>query len=78
MELVAPPADAALGDRVSVPDIEPVKPLGANKIKRQKVLEKVLEHLRTNSDRCVTYKGVAVQTSAGTCSVASLIDAKVV
>ena len=79
MELGAPPAGAALGDRISVPGIAAVKPVSANKSKKMKLIEKVLPHLRTNDDRCVTYKGVAVQASAGgACTVDTLTNANVV
>merc|ERR1711907_272171 len=57
VELIDPPADSVLGDRVTAAGVESVQPTSASQTKKRKILEKVLPHLSTNADRHVTYKG---------------------
>ncbi|EGZ07792.1 hypothetical protein PHYSODRAFT_250104 [Phytophthora sojae] len=61
VQFVEPPADAKVGERVTV--------------KKQKVLEKVSPDFLTD-DKCVaTYKGEPIMTSAGPCTAKSLVKA---
>ncbi|CAH0473235.1 unnamed protein product [Peronospora belbahrii] len=74
VQLVEPPADAMVGERVTVAS-ESGEPLSAAQIKKQKVLEKVSPDFITD-DKCVaTYKGEPIMTSIGPCTAKSLIKA---
>ena len=67
VEFVDPPADAKIGDRVSLPGFfgEDNPVLTANQMKKRKVWEKVAKVLATNDDREVCFDGVAVVTESG-------------
>jgi methionyl-tRNA synthetase len=74
VQFVEPPADAKVGERVTIAT-ESGEPISAAQIKKQKVLEKVSPDFLTD-DKCVaTYKGEPIMTSAGPCTAKSLAKA---
>ncbi|KAG6591055.1 methionine-tRNA ligase [Phytophthora cinnamomi] len=74
VQFVEPPADAKVGERVTVAS-ESGEPVSAAQVKKQKVLEKVSPDFLTD-DKCVaTYKGEPIMTSAGPCTAKSLVKA---
>ncbi|RLN55215.1 hypothetical protein BBJ29_006114 [Phytophthora kernoviae] len=76
VQFVEPPADAVVGERVSVAS-ESGEPLSAAQIKKQKVLEKASPDLLTDANCVATYKGEPITTSAGPCTVKSLAKAHI-
>jgi len=76
VELVTPPEGAAVGERVYV-DGHVGEPATAAQVKKKKLMEKVAEDLRTNSDRIACYKGLPILTSAGPLCVGSVENAKI-
>ncbi|KAF4140625.1 putative tRNA binding domain [Phytophthora infestans] len=71
VQFVEPPADAKVGERVTIAS-ESGEPLSAAQIKKQKVLEKVLPDFVTDENCVATYKGEQIMTSAGLCTAKSL------
>ncbi|CEG47063.1 methionine-trna ligase [Plasmopara halstedii] len=71
VQIVEPPADAKVGERVTIAS-QCGDPLSAAQLKKQKVLEKVLPDFVTDENCVATYKGEQVMTSAGPCTVKSL------
>ena len=71
VELVNPPADAAVGDRLVIPGVEG-DPWPAAKVKKLKVWEAMSADLATNEQCVVCWKGQQVVTASGQiCSVVS-------
>eukprot|EP00878_Enallax_costatus_P027717 GHUV01029865.1.p2 GENE.GHUV01029865.1~~GHUV01029865.1.p2 ORF type:complete len:113 (+),score=41.29 GHUV01029865.1:550-888(+) len=70
VELCDPPADAAIGERVTVEGFsgEPDEQLNPKK----KIFEQVQPDLATNADRVACYKGVPLMTSAGPVKAATV------
>ncbi len=70
VELVDPPAAAAVGDRVAVAGYEgePDEQLNPKK----KVFEAVAADLATNGERVACYKGVPLLVAGNACSVPSI------
>lgn len=71
VQFVEPPADAKLGERVTIAS-ESGEPLSAAQVKKQKVLEKVSPCFLTDENCVATYKGEPIMTSAGPCTAKSL------
>lgn len=76
MELVDPPPECIVGDRVFCDGIE-VSPWPPAKLKKEKAWEAVVVDLKTNTDRRVVWRGAVLRTSKGECVVESLIDAQI-
>ena len=76
MELVAPPADAAIGERVFIKDLSG-EPWSASKVTKKKVWNAVTPELKTDEACQVTWQGQQLMTSAGPCGVPSLADSQV-
>eukprot|EP00605_Chrysophyceae_sp_TOSAG23-4_P000453 GSChrysophyteH1.ASY1.ANO1.511.1 assembled CDS len=76
MELVAPPADAAVGERVFLDGVDG-EAWSANKVTKKKVWNAVMPDLRTDESGAVVWRGSPVMTSAGPCSVPSLAHSQV-
>lgn len=75
VKLVAPPADAAIGERVTVPDFsfdgeteEDGKPFAENKIGKKKILDRLAPHLVTGRYGVPEFLGRPFMTSAGVCT----------
>eukprot|EP00035_Acanthoeca_spectabilis_P035401 m.34409 g.34409 ORF g.34409 m.34409 type:complete len:275 (-) comp7317_c0_seq1:6438-7262(-) len=78
LEVLAPPAGAVPGDKITFPGIsgEGKEPASANSMKKKKILEQLLPDLKTD-DKCVAcYKGVPFTVEGkGVCTVKSAKDA---
>jgi methionyl-tRNA synthetase len=78
VELVDPPEGAELGERVYLHLGGAQRVQGeawsANKADKKKVWKAVAEHLRTDGSRQLSWKGSPVLTSAGPCTVSTLVD----
>lgn len=75
VELVEPPAGAAVGERVFVEGYpgEPDEQLNPKK----KIWEAVYPDLATSSERVACYKGKPLQTAQGPCTVQSVVGASI-
>ena len=73
VRLVAPPVDAKIGERITIPDFdfedaENAAPFAENKIGKKKVFEKLAPHLKTNKYGVPEFLGRPFMTSAGVCT----------
>mmetsp|Transcript_11081 Transcript_11081/g.17077 ORF Transcript_11081/g.17077 Transcript_11081/m.17077 type:complete len:827 (-) Transcript_11081:68-2548(-) len=71
VRLVAPPADAVIGERVTIPDFdfeEDGTPFAENKIGKKKVFEKLAPFLVTNKYGVPEFLGRPFMTSGGVCT----------
>jgi len=72
VRLVAPPVDAKIGERVTVPDFdfesEDAAPFAENKIGKKKVFEKIAPHLVTSKYGVPEFLGRPLMTSSGVCT----------
>lgn len=72
VRLVSPPADAKIGERVTVPDFEfdgeEGEPFAENKIGKKKVFEKIAPFLVTSKYGIPEFLGRPFMTSAGVCT----------
>jgi len=75
VELVEPPAGAQPGDRVSVEGFpgEPDEQLNPKK----KIFEAVSAECSSDASRVVTYRGKALATAAGACTLKTVVGAKI-
>jgi len=71
VELLTPPADCALGERVFF-EGHPGEPLAPNVIAKKKVWEAVQPELSTDANCVAMYKDLPFSTSCGTCTVATI------
>jgi methionyl-tRNA synthetase len=76
MELLAPPADAAVGERVFLEGVTGVA-WSANKVTKKKVWNTVTPDLRTDETCAACWQGMPIMTSAGPCSVPSLASTQI-
>ena len=76
VEIVSPPADAPVGERVFVHGLSG-EPYSSAQIKKKKVWESVSKGLKTGENGVATWDGMEIRTSAGVCSVASLVGAPI-
>jgi len=72
VRLVAPPVDAKVGERVTIPDFdfegEDGSPYKENKIGKKKIFEKLAPHLVTNKYGVPEFLGRPFVTSGGVCT----------
>lgn len=76
MELVAPPADAPVGERVFIDGING-EAASSTQVKKKKIWESVSKSLKTGEGGVATWEGKEIKTSAGVCSAASLVGAPI-
>ena len=76
VEIVSPPADAPVGERVFIDGLSG-EPLSSTQIKKKKVWDTVSKGLKTGEDGIATWDGKEIKTSAGVCSAASLVGAPI-
>ena len=76
VELIEPPADAPIGERVFIEGLTG-EPLSTSQVKKRKVVEKVTKDLCTGEDGTAMWTGKPIQTSAGPCKAATLTDAPI-
>jgi len=72
VRLVAPPVDAVVGERITVPDFdfegEEGTPYKENKVGKKKIFEKLAPHLLTNKYGVPEFLGRPFMTSGGICT----------
>ena len=76
VELVLPPDDAPIGERVFVDGLEG-EPISAAQVKKRKTMDAVAKKLKTIEGGVATWDGKAIKTSAGECKAASLVGAPI-
>ena len=76
VELVSPPCDARIGERVYIDDLVG-EPYTSAQVKKKKTMEAVAKDLKTGEGGVATWDGRVIQTSAGPCTVASLVGAPI-
>lgn len=79
VELIDPPPDAVVGERVFLEGGSPSAgaPLSAAQVKKRKVWETVAAKLLTAEGGVATWDGVPIVTSKGACRAASLVGAPI-
>ena len=65
VQLVEPPADAVVGERMVVPGYEDGEPATENQVVKKKMLDAIFPDLATNDEGVACYKGIPFTTSAG-------------
>lgn len=76
VEIISPPADAPIGERVFINGLGG-EPLSSAQMKKKKVWEIVSKGLMTGEDGIATWDGMNIETSVGVCSAASLVGATI-
>jgi methionine--tRNA ligase beta chain len=72
VELVEPPADAIIGERVFIEGLTG-EPASSTQVKKKKVWEGVAKDLRIGDGGVATWTGQVIQTSAGPCKAPTLV-----
>lgn len=76
VEIVSPPADAPIGERVFIDGLSG-EPLSSTQVKKKKIWDKVANGLKTGENGVATWDGKEIKTSVGVCSAASLVGAPI-
>ena len=76
VEIVSPPADAPVGERVFIDGLSG-EPFSSTQVKKKKTWETVSKDLKTIDGGVATWDGKEIKTSAGVCSAASLVGAPI-
>mmetsp|Transcript_27234 Transcript_27234/g.45410 ORF Transcript_27234/g.45410 Transcript_27234/m.45410 type:complete len:787 (-) Transcript_27234:75-2435(-) len=76
VELVTPPDDAPIGERVFIEGLSG-DPASSAQVKKKKIWDTVAKKLQTAEDGTATWDGKVIQTSVGKCVAASLIGAPI-
>jgi methionine--tRNA ligase beta chain len=77
VELVDPPPGSVAGERVAVRGLPPGEPYSSTQVKKKKVWEAVAKDLATADGGIATWQGKPLETSAGPCSVPTLVGAPI-
>lgn len=76
VEIVSPPADAPVGERVFIDGFSG-EPFSSTQVKKKKTWDIVAKNLKTIEGGVATWDGKEIKTSAGVCSAASLVGAPI-
>jgi len=76
VEFVEPPANAAVGERVTIEGFSG-EPAAKSAVKKKKLWEAMAKDLRTDGQRNATWDGNVLMTSAGPCVVPSCANATI-
>ena len=76
VELIEPPADAVIGERVFIEGLTG-EPISAAQVKKRKTWVAVAKELCTDDAGVATWNGKPIQTKAGPCKAASLAGAPI-
>lgn len=76
VELISPPVDAAVGERVVIDGLCG-EPLSSAQVKKRKTWEAVAKDLKTGDGGIATWNGKEMKTSTGSCAAASLVGAPI-
>lgn len=78
MELICPPDDAPIGERVTVEGLEGTfEPLSSAQTKKKKTMDVVAKDLKTSDLGIATWQGKPITTSKGLCKAATLVGAPI-
>ena len=72
VELIAPPDDAPVGERVKIEGLEG-EPITSAQTKKKKTWEAVAKDLKTVEDGIATWQGKPLMTSKGPCKAPTLV-----
>jgi tRNA-binding EMAP/Myf-like protein len=75
VEFVEPHADSLPGDRILCEGMDGPA-ASPNQMQKKKVFQKVADDLRVGADRVATWRGEALVTSSGPCTVRTLTSAR--
>jgi len=76
VELIVPPEESKVGERVFIEGLEG-SPFSSAQVKKKKIMENVALKLRTGENCVAMWDGNAIMTSAGPCAAATLIGASI-
>ncbi|KAL7543942.1 hypothetical protein ACHAXR_013336 [Thalassiosira sp. AJA248-18] len=76
VEIVSPPADAQVGERVFIDGLSG-EPLSSTQVKKKKIWDAVSKGLKTGENGVATWDGKEIKTTAGVCSAVSLVGAPI-
>jgi len=76
VELVSPPEDAVVGERIFVDGLSG-EAASAAQVKKKKIWDNVVPDLKSNEKCLASWNGKALMTSTGECSVKSLTEAPI-
>merc|ERR1712029_701536 len=76
VELISPPKDATVGERVFIEGLSG-DALSSAQVKKRKVWDSVSKGLRTGDDGVATWDGKEIRTIAGVCKADSLVGAPI-
>jgi methionyl-tRNA synthetase len=79
VQLVSPPSDAVIGDRVCVANLHALSTASANRVKKLKIWETIAPDLAVDAAGQLVFRGdrLVTATGEGVCSVESLTNAPV-
>jgi hypothetical protein len=78
VELICPPDDAPIGERVTVEGLEGAfEPLSSAQTKKKKTMDVVAKDLKTANLGIATWQGKPIITSKGPCRAATLVGAAI-
>jgi len=76
VEIVSPPADAPVGERVFIDGLSG-EPLSSAQVKKKKTWDSVAKGLKTGENGVATWDGKEIKTSVGVCAASSLVGAPI-
>lgn len=76
VEIVSPPADAPIGERVFIDGLSG-EPASSAQVKKRKIWDSVAKGLKTGENGVATWDGKEIKTSVGVCSASSLVGAPI-
>ncbi|CAB9512786.1 Methionine--tRNA ligase [Seminavis robusta] len=78
VELVCPPEDAPVGERVTLEGLEGTfEPLSSAQTKKKKTMDAVAKELKTADGGLATWQGKTIITTKGPCKAATLVGAPI-
>jgi hypothetical protein len=77
VELLSPPAGAVVGERIRFGDAPQTGPDSENKVQKKKIWEAVQPDLKTTGSGVAVYRDLPMLTSAGTVTVARLLNGSI-
>lgn len=75
-ELITPPEGSKVGERVFIEGLEG-EPFSSAQVKKKKTWPSVAKDLKTDEGGVAIWQGKTIQTSAGPCAAATLVDAPI-
>uniref|UniRef100_A0A7S3PW86 methionine--tRNA ligase n=1 Tax=Chaetoceros debilis TaxID=122233 RepID=A0A7S3PW86_9STRA len=76
VELVTPPSNAQVGERVFIDGLTG-EPASSAQMKKKKIWDEVAKELKTGEEGVATWQGKVIKTSAGNCAAATIVGAPI-